>query len=382
MKKIFYIDQQSYSNLAIYDHSLLSAIAKETPDFQIEYWGNRKYEYMPLPEGINPHWIYRYSDCRNKILSLLSYIFSSILLLVNLLIRRPDVVHLQWVKIFQMDYLILWAAKKICKSHVVFTAHNIVPHNSGESAKKSYGKIYKNADTVIVHTETSLSDFTNMFPDYSHKAKVVPHGLLPNKFTQEEILARANEIRTELNLPEGTRVFSMLGYQSYYKGTDIVCNAWNSSKTLTEGNFILLVAGRCAQDIIPEGCAANVIVINRFISDLDFLGYLNMTDVLLLPYRAIDQSGLLLTAFESSIPVCVSNVGELGKPLEDAKVGWMFDSLECQDVRKMIETLADNPQEIDQVKAAEEDWNKVREMYGWTESAKLTKAIYNEEYNS
>ena len=57
MKKIFYIDQQSYSNLAIYDHSLLSAIAKETPDFQIEYWGNRKYEYMPLPEGINPHWI-------------------------------------------------------------------------------------------------------------------------------------------------------------------------------------------------------------------------------------------------------------------------------------------------------------------------------------
>ena len=174
----------------------------------------------------------------------------------------------------------------------------------------------------------------------------------------------------------------MLGYQSYYKGTDIVCNAWNSSKTLTEGNFILLVAGRCAHDIIPEGCAANVIVINRFISDLDFLGYLNMTDVLLLPYRAIDQSGLLLTAFESSIPVCVSNVGELGKPLEDAKVGWMFDSLECQDVRKMIETLADNPQEIDQVKAAEEDWNKVREMYGWTESAKLTKAIYNEEYNS
>lgn len=376
MRKVFYIDQQSYSNLAIYDHSLLSNIVEENTEVRIDYWGNSKYAYKAMPQAINTHHIFRYSSYNNSVCRLLSYLWSVLRLCVALLVRRPDVVHLQWIKAFQLDYLCLWIAKHICKSKIVFTAHNLLPHNSDGKEKKSYGKVYRIADSVIVHTETSKEDFKTLFPDYAHKASVVAHGVLPNNFEEEEIDRKAAEIREELNISKDTVVFSMLGYQSYYKGTDIVCNAWNSSEVLSKGDYVLLVAGKCAPDAVPTNLAANVLVSNRFLSDLDFLGYLKLTDVLLLPYRIIDQSGLLLTAFNSCIPVCVSDVGELAKPLAVAKVGWKFDSLEIEDVQKMIEQIVENPGEIAQIKADESAWAKILKMYGWAESARLTSIIY------
>ena len=376
MKKVFYIDQQSYSNLSIYDHSLISHIYKENPEFRIEYIGNVKYDYLPMPEGVTLRKVFRYSTYDNALCRMFSYVWSVIRLIFLILTHRPKVVHLQWIKVFQMDYLFLWTAKHLCGSRIVFTAHNILPHNSGESAVKSYGRVYALADTVIVHTETSLSDFQARFPEYKDKAVVIPHGVLPNKYTDQEIAARAEELRKELEIPEGSLTFSMLGYQSYYKGTDIVCNAWNSSEKLAGGSNVLLVAGKASPDAIPAECAANIRVINRFINDIDFLAMLNLTDVLLLPYRAIDQSGLLLTAVHTCTPVCVSRVGELTRPLSVAKVGWTFETLETDDVRNMIEHLADNPSEIAQVKADEQAWKKINDMYGWTESARLTSGIY------
>ena len=376
MKKVFYVDQQSYSNLSIYDHSLISHICRENPEIPIEYIGSTKYDYLPMPEGVTMHKVFRYSSYTNALCRMFSYLWSVICLIFLLLRHRPKVVHLQWIKVFQLDYLFLWTAKRLCRSEIIFTAHNILPHNSGESAVKSYGKVYDLADSVIVHTQTSLSDFQARFPQYKDKATVIPHGVLPNKYTRQQIAARAEELRKELQIPEASVVFSMLGYQSYYKGTDIVCNAWNSSHKLVSGNNCLLVAGKCAPDAFPEGCADNTRIINRFINDIDFLAMLDLTDVLLLPYRAIDQSGLLLTAIHTCTPVCVSQVGELTRPLSVAKVGWAFESLEMDQVRTTIEYLADNPSEIEQVKSDTQAWKKINDMYGWTESARLTSELY------
>ncbi|MDO4801026.1 MAG: hypothetical protein Q4A15_02555 [Prevotellaceae bacterium] len=103
---------------------------------------------------------------------------------------------------------------------------------------------------------------------------------------------------------------------------------------------------------------------------------MELTNVILMPYRRIDQSGLLLTVANKKIPFCVSDVGELTKPLEIADVGWSFPSLEADDVKTKILEIVSSPDIISIKKNNAEGWQKVQQYYDWSKSAILTERLY------
>lgn len=55
---IFYIDQQSYGNLSVYDYSLLSRIDRSV---EIHYFCNKLYDAGMLKQNIHYHKIFKYS---------------------------------------------------------------------------------------------------------------------------------------------------------------------------------------------------------------------------------------------------------------------------------------------------------------------------------
>ena len=130
--KIFYIDPQSMHNLAEYDYSVTKNM-----DCEIIYICSKYYDY-----DINPKLTYiyafKYNHIKNRIKKAVSYLFSLIYIAVLINEYKPTLVHIQWFKIPKLDYFFWSIIKKIFHVHIIHTAHNVLPHNTGTKHQAIY----------------------------------------------------------------------------------------------------------------------------------------------------------------------------------------------------------------------------------------------------
>lgn len=143
MIKILYVDPMSYNNLAIYDKNLLSNIKQE-----VLFIGNVKYKGDKL--GDKMRLIFTYSNFKYDIFKSLFYIFNLLQLLLIILKESPKVIHIQWFKLPSFDFIYIKLLKFIKpKIKIVHTAHNVLPHNSGDKHIGIYNKLYNKVDQII-----------------------------------------------------------------------------------------------------------------------------------------------------------------------------------------------------------------------------------------
>ena len=108
---------------------------------------------------------------------------------------------------------------------------------------------------------------------------------------------------------------------------------------------------------------SNVVVEDRKISNEEFVYLLRHTDVYLLPYRLISQSGALLTALNERVPVLVSDVGGLTDPLKIAEVGWSVTPDDYNSLKHMLIHLSAHPNEVAKIKNDANAWNTIANEY-------------------
>ena len=150
--KIFFIDPMSYNNLEEYDYSLISNI---DTSFKVYFFGSNKFK--TTTSLFKRYLIFNYSNYSNNLLKSILYIYSILKLLLLYIYYRPNIVHIQWFKIPKLDYVILRIYKLINPAvKIVFTAHNILPHNSGNKFLNIYLKIYQFVDSIIVQDRKSV----------------------------------------------------------------------------------------------------------------------------------------------------------------------------------------------------------------------------------
>src|SRR6187402_190296 len=70
--------------------------------------------------------------------------------------QRPDVVHIQWSFEPRLDRLI-WQRVKRLGVPLVYTVHNLLPHNSRAGDAAYYGELYRLSDGLVVHSERSAT---------------------------------------------------------------------------------------------------------------------------------------------------------------------------------------------------------------------------------
>lgn len=120
----------------------------------------------------------------------------------------------------------------------------------------------------------------------------------------------------------------------------------------------------------------NVFVCDNYISNIDFQAYLEITDVLLLPYIKISQSGVLLSAIGSKIPFLVTNVGGLSEPLSVADVGWCIGEATIDNLKKKMMEIITNPNEVEIKKNNTLGWKLVQDYYNWATISSKTEKLY------
>lgn len=372
MKKLVYVDPQSYRNLSMYDYSLLKGVK----NYKIIYCCNKQYD-GPVLENVEFRPIFIYRQDMNSIVKLLSYLCSLINLLFILKKERPDVLHIQWWKQWNLDYSFLSIYKRYVKQ-IVFTAHNLVPHDSGEQMKVKCMKYYDKVDKIIVHDNNSRKELVRDFKVLENKIAVIAHGILEFAVDEDEVQNAMNMYSKKHQLRDKL-VFATMGGQSLYKGTDLICDAFAASDYLQNNEDVfLIIAGK--GNIATQEFAKkfnNVLIADYELSDSDFQAIMRLTDVLLLPYRKISQSGVLLTAIQNQVPFAVTPVGGLAEPLCIAPVGWVISRPSVEGVKECMESLAKNKMQTKVVKINQLNWDLVKEKYNWENISKQTEKFYN-----
>lgn len=175
---------------------------------------------------------YFYGNYRG-IRKIFSYVNSQRKLLSEIKKARPAVCHFQWFKIPFVELRLLKKIRRVSpQTKIVFTAHNVLPHDSGAKYEKIYEKVYHSVDKIIVHAVVTKDEIVAQFNVLPEKISVIPHGYLPTKYHFER-----NPDHTKLT-------FSFIGFLSDYKGLGLLIDAWcGCDGILNNNNIQLVIAG-------------------------------------------------------------------------------------------------------------------------------------------
>lgn len=368
--KVFYIDPQSCSNLAVYDYSLLSGLQ----DVQISFYHSVRYDTAPV-SGAQAYPVFRYNECGNPLTKTISYVGSMLRIAKDAVCQRPDVIHIQWFRLWIVDYLLLFFYH-LLGIKVVFTAHNILPHNCRARDRFTFRKFYEKVDAIIVHSLRTKPEMAQKLHIPLDKIHVIHHGVLVSNLEEKDVLMRMDELRAQCGIASGDIVFSCMGVQNKYKGTDMVVQVWN--KLIGEDKrFHLLVVGKNEKiDFSSLEHLSNVHINLQRVSNLDFEAYLRMSSVALLPYIDISQSGVLFSALMANVPVLVSDVGGLTEPLSYSCVGWNIGEPSVENLEHQMKKLISSPDSIWAVKNDTSAFHKVQDMYSWDKISQETQILY------
>jgi glycosyltransferase involved in cell wall biosynthesis len=212
--------------------------------------------------------------------------------------EQAQVVHFQWLTVQHLDGLLL--PRRRAGRPLVLTAHDILPREARPGQRDAQRRLYGHFDAVVVHSAHGRRRLVDELGVDGGRVRVIPHGVLSH------LAAGAPEDFPPPPFETDKPVVLCFGLMRPYKGIDLLLEAWRG----IEGAE-LWIAGMPRMDIAPLRAAAppGVRWAPRFIGDRELPAWFRAADLVVLPYREIDQSGVLFTALAFGKPLLLSDVG-------------------------------------------------------------------------
>lgn len=310
---------------------------------------------------------------KEKRLGFLSYLRGLLSLYSAALLGRYDVLHVQAFKQqrFEMPAFIL--ARRLMHRKLVYTAHNILPHESGGSKEaEKLKQWYKLCDAIIVHNEHSKKVLIDFEPSAADKIHVLPHG------TYREFSAFAKE------QPHEKTVFLQFGMIRKYKGIDELLKAAAQLPDACRKKIRIVIAGNQRKDLDDTNYAAMIeeyglgdfVTFNPVrIPDAQVPDYFNQADCCLFPYKEIYGSGALLMAYSFEKPVLASGIPTFVEETDGGKTGLLYDPGKEGALAEAIRRFADLS-EAEKAAMKENIRTICKTKYSWTVSASALAGIY------
>ena len=277
--------------------------------------------------------------------------------------RGADVVHYQWLPVPQLDHRLLAPVHPR-----VFTMHWRFPDSETPIAS-TLERLLARMDGIVAHSRHGAERLASQFGVDPGRIEVIPHGAFDYLTRQ----ADEQPLPPELAEVKGPVILAF-GLIRPYKGTDVLLEAFRRLGAGAE----LWVVGRPMVPMKPlrELAAAargRVRFIDRFVPDAQIPAFMRRADVVALPYRNIEQSGVLYTALAFGRPLVLSAIG--GFP-EVAELGAArtVPPGDPDALAEALRELLDDPDERDRLAAAARA--AAAGEYCWEEIGRRTLAFY------
>jgi len=276
-----------------------------------------------------------------------------------------DVIHYQWLTVPGLDAALLPLLRPR-----VMTAHYVLPPRPSRrqlaAARRSFGAM----DAVVAHSEHGAQRLRDVVGLDRDRVRTIHHGAF-------DYLTRLDEekpLPPELEGAEGP-VILFFGLLRPYKGIDTLLHAFRELKGAE-----LWIAGNPRMDIAPlESLAAEAPgrarFLPRFVEDAEIPALMRAADIVVLPYRDAEHSGVLYAALAFGKPMVLSAVG--GFP-EVAELG-AARLVPPEDPRALAAELAELiGDEAARAELAAVAARTAAGAYSWDEAARQTLALYRE----
>lgn len=302
--------------------------------------------------------------------------------------QQPTILHILWANRFPLiDHVLINVFYKIMGKKLAFTAHNVNQRarDGSDSAYNRFtlGMLYRLVDYIFVHTEGMKTELLRDFGVDAAKVGVIPFGInntLPNTDTT------GLEARARLMVGADEKVLLFFGRIAPYKGLELAIESL--ARLAANGDAVrLVIAGRVEQGCDPYwqevvqkieqlGLQDQVTRIIEFIPDEDVELYFKAADALVMPYRAIFQSGVVFLSYSFGLPVIASDVGSFRDDIVQGKTGMICRADDVADLAETIRKYFGGELYRGLPTAREEIAAYGNRKYSWVEVGNITCAAY------
>jgi glycosyltransferase involved in cell wall biosynthesis len=254
---------------------------------------------------------------------------------------KPDIIHFQWIPLPIVDEFFLQQFQKIAP--LVLTVHDTEPFHGTPSSQLQLVRltsVLRSFDHYIVHTQHSKEAIVHQLALSEHQVTVIPHGI----FAYYQDLLKGDVSNKGPACTNRKKTVLFFGVLKPYKGVDVLLKAFARLPKSIANDVVLQVVGYPKMPIQPlQTLARDCDIEDRIFWDLRFVEesevalYFAKADVVVLPYRRIDQSGVLAIALAFGKPIIASRVGGFSEILKDGVHGIL---VEPGDVESLTHALA------------------------------------------
>ncbi len=314
----------------------------------------------------------------NKYLRAARYLMGSLNALSKASSSGEKIVHFHFFH-GAMEELMLLLLAKLYGRKVVVTVHDVESFaGSGGPASGMVSKIYGMADKFIVHNEVSRRELIQALGADPAKISIIPHGNYLGSIHGVPSTAQAKEV---LGIRPNAKVILFFGQIKDVKGVDLLLEAMPAVAAEVP-EVVLLVAGRPwkndfgqYQEILDRLELNDRVRLHiRFIPDDEVSTFYAAADVVVLPYRRIYQSGVVLLAMSYGKAVLVSDLPGMTEIVTDGINGYAFPSGDSQALgASLVHILKDD---TGRAAAAKQGLDYVSTRHDWNQIGRQTGDVY------
>ncbi len=256
---------------------------------------------------------------------------------------KPDYIHFDWIQqyyyrrkhwmttlLYPLFVIQIWLVVHVLGVKLVWTLHNIMPHDSPDDGVYLKARRYfaKKVDWIRVFSPTTVTDAASILSISEDKFIIVPEGsyvsYYPNTTNRESA-------RNKFSISTDSKVVLFFGSIRPYKGIEDLIIAF---KNINVGH--LIIAGNCTNksyansllDLIGE--SKSITFHSRGVSLTDIQFYMSCANVVVLPFKKIENSGSAILAMGFSKPIVAPFKGVLPYRLKKQQHLLFKDDLESK----------------------------------------------------
>jgi glycosyltransferase involved in cell wall biosynthesis len=300
-----------------YDHGLCAALARAGADVRLVI---SDFRYGPVPEAegyeVERAFYRRGANNRRRRLRRAAKLAQHPVDMARYqrLAQAADVLHFQWFAVEPLDVALRPRGRP-----TVMTAHLVMPLRCSRARAVARRRLYESVDAIVVHTRQARARLTGELGIDPAKVELIRHGAIEHLTT----LDGAAPLPDDLAAVEGPVVLCF-GILRRDHAVDVLLEAW---KGVTGAELWIVGPAQMPIDALVRDAPANVRFVARFITDPEIAAFFHRADVVAMPYREMESSGVLATALAFGKPIVGTPVGafaDLGPmgaaelvPLED-----------------------------------------------------------------
>ena len=373
--KIAIIDTLGAHGGSFHYYTFGQAIGLIKSGVDVSVYTNKKTQ-DPNIKGLNFFQTYNNLFVGNsKFLNGYRWIFGTIKSVLHAKFNRISIFHFH---IFHTDMLVLFNLLfvKLLLGKIVLTIHDVNSFSS-RSENSIFNKlVYKLGNVILTHNRFSLNELNKI--NIVESIFIIPHGNYLPFISKTHTQKKAKEY---FKISQNKKVLLFFGMIKKVKGLEILLKAFKNV-VKKNNDIVLIIAGKVwkndfslYQSIIDKNNLNEYCIIhNRFIAQEKVSLYYNVADLVVLPYKKIYQSGVMLMAMSYDVPVLASDLPPIKEMIDDEVNGFLFASEDTDALSNKLNDILLKPKLLESVKI---NANKlIKQKFCWNTIGAQTKLAY------